>query len=164
MDSGTKFLTFTTIVLAGLVLQVVLAVAERRDSPERAAVEFAEAYFWLDESMGNHLCKTLQGGPDGSVVKDYLQRAGDEARAMGFERSYMKQALYEIHTQTDIKKADSAEVHLKAVRKRVINPVFSVIARIFFVAEPHPVEATLDMVKEDGRWKVCGRPLALVGN
>jgi hypothetical protein len=164
MDSGTKFLTFTSIILVALVLQVLLAVVERKDSPERAAVEFTEAYFWLDKSMGQWLCKSLQGGPESDVVQGYLERVGDTARAMGFERSYMKQALYEVHTHTAKKDAGSALVELRAVRKRVINPIFSVVARIFFVGESHPVEATLDMVKEDGRWKVCGRPLSLVEN
>ena len=53
MDSGTKFLTFTSILMLALILQVVLAVADQRDTPEKAAVEFAEAYYWLDPSMAD---------------------------------------------------------------------------------------------------------------
>jgi len=30
------------------------------------------------------------------------------------------------------------------------------------MGETHPVETTLDLVKEDGAWKVCGKPFRLV--
>ena len=59
MDSGKKFLTFTSIIMLALILQVILAVADQRDNPEKAAVEFAEAYFWLDPAMADRLCQQL---------------------------------------------------------------------------------------------------------
>jgi hypothetical protein len=37
------------------------------------------------------------------------------------------------------------------------------VAKIFSLGETHNVEETLTLVKEDGLWKVCGEPFALVG-
>jgi len=58
--------------------------------------------------------------------------------------------------------ADTAVVTLKGERRRTINPVFGLVARWFFMGEVHPVEATLNLVKEGDRWKVCGQPFRLV--
>lgn len=162
MDSGSRFLTFTSIIMLGLILQVVLAVADQRDSPEKAALEFAEAYFWLDPAMSNRLCKDLVGDAESNAAQSYLQRIDQEARSLGYEVNYMKQGLYHIDLKTTLKDADSATVAIKGERRRTINPVFGLVARWFFVGETHPVETTLDLVKEDGAWKVCGKPFRLV--
>jgi hypothetical protein len=162
MDSGSKFLTFTSIIMLALILQVVLAVADQRDNPEKAAVEFAEAYFWLDPSMADRLCKNLTQGAENSPVQSYLERIDQEARSLGYEFNYMKQGLYHIEAKTTLKNADTAVVTLKGERRRTINPVFGLVARWFFMGEVHPVEATLNLVKEGDRWKVCGKPFRLV--
>jgi hypothetical protein len=162
MDSGSKFLTFTSIIMLGLILQVVLAVADQRDNPEKAAVEFAEAYFWLDPSMADRLCKDLVQNTEKNSVNDYLQRTDQTARALGYEFNYMKQGLYHINVQASMKGANTAVVTLKGERRRTINPVFGLVARWFFMGETHPVEETLDLVKENGSWKVCGKPFQLL--
>lgn len=162
MDSGSKFLTFTSIIMLGLILQVVLAVVDRRDSPEKAALEFAESYFWLDPAMSNRLCKDLARDAENDAVQNYLQRIGQEALSLGYEVNYMKQGLYHIDLKTTLKDANSASVAIKGERRRTINPVFGLVARWFFVGETHPVETTLDLVKEEGAWKVCGKPFRLV--
>jgi hypothetical protein len=74
----------------------------------------------------------------------------------------MKQGLYHIETHTVVKDANSAEVKLKGVRRRTINPVYGLVARWFFIGETHPVDATLDLVKEGDTWKVCGNPFRLI--
>jgi len=58
MDSGGKFLTFTSIIILAVILQGVLVIAEQRETPDKAAVEFARAYFWLDYVHGG---PALQG-------------------------------------------------------------------------------------------------------
>lgn len=162
MDSGSKFLTFTAIIMLGLILQVVLAVVDQRDSPEKAALEFAESYFWLDPAMSGRLCKELAGEAENNAVQNYLQRIDQEARSLGYEANYMKQGLYHIDLKATLKDANSATVAIKGERRRTINPVFGLVARWFFMGETHPVETTLDLVKEDGAWKVCGKPFRLV--
>jgi hypothetical protein len=162
MDSGSKFLTFTSIIMLALILQVVLAVADQRDNPEKAAIEFTEAYFWLDPSMADRLCKALVPGAENNAVQSYLQRIDQEARSLGYEFNYMKQGLYHIETKTTLKSPDTAVVTLKGERRRTINPVFGLVARWFFIGEVHPVEAALELIKEGDRWKVCGKPFRLV--
>jgi hypothetical protein len=162
MDSGSKFLTFTSIIMLALILQVVLAVADQRDHPEKAAIEFAEAYFWLDPSMTDRLCKDLIRDAENNAVQNYLQRIDQEARSLGYEFNYMKQGLYHIDVKTTLKGDSSAVVTLKGERRRTINPVFGLVARWFFVGETHPVQETLNLVKEGGSWKVCGQPFRLI--
>jgi hypothetical protein len=162
MDSGSKFLTFTSIIMLALILQVVLAVADQRDHPEKAAIEFAEAYFWLDPSMTDRLCKDLIRDAENNAVQNYLQRIDQEARSLGYEFNYMKQGLYHIDVKTTLKDDSSAVVTLKGERRRTINPVFGLVARWFFVGETHPVQETLNLVKEGGSWKVCGKPFRLI--
>jgi hypothetical protein len=163
MDSGTRFLTFTSILMLALILQVVLAVADQRDTPEKAAVEFAEAYHWLDPSMADRLCAGLAGGK-AAAVEGYLQRTRDEARSLGYELDYMKQGLYHVETRTALKDENTAEVLLKGDRRRTINPVYGLVARWFAVGEVHPVQETLTLVREGDSWKVCGKPFRLLGS
>jgi hypothetical protein len=163
MDSGSKFLTFTSIIMLALILQVVLAVADQRDTPEKAAVEFAEAYFWLDPAMANRLCQQVSQDSPNAVVANYLERVHQEALSLGYQFDYMKQGLYHVQTQTTLKDPHTAEVKLKGERRRTINPVFGLVARWFFVGETHPVEETLNLVKDGESWKVCGTPFRLLG-
>jgi len=74
----------------------------------------------------------------------------------------MKQGLFHVDAKTTMEGADSAVVSLKGERRRTINPVFGLVARWFGLGERHPVEETLNLVKEGGRWKVCGKPFQLV--
>ena len=43
-----------------------------------------------------------------------------------------------------------------------INSVFALVAKIFRIGKTHQVDETLTAVKEDGRWKICGTPFALM--
>jgi hypothetical protein len=161
MDSGTKFLTFTSILMLALMLQVVLAVADQRDTPEKAAVEFAQSYFWLDPSMSARLCADANRG-QAAVVDDYLRRVHQEARSLGYEFDYMKQGIYHVETRAVLKDENTAEVRLTGERRRTINPVYGQVARWFGVGETHPVQETLTLVREGGAWKVCGKPFRLI--
>ena len=80
MDSGTRFLTFTSILMLALILQVVLAVADQRDTPEKAAVEFAEAYYRLDPSMADRLCAGL--APGKAAVEAFFTAKGRDVFAI----------------------------------------------------------------------------------
>ena len=157
MDSGTKFLTFTSILMLALILQVVLAVADQRETPEKAALEFAEAYFWLDPSMSGRLC-----AGSAAAVDDYLWRVGQEARSLGYEFDYMKQGIYHADAHAVLKDDNTAEVRLTGERRRTINPVYGQVARWFGLGETHHVQETLTLVREGSSWKVCGKPFRLM--
>jgi hypothetical protein len=75
----------------------------------------------------------------------------------------MKMALLHIETETQMVDDNVAEVRINCNRRRTINPVFAIVAKIFCLGETYKVEETLTLVKEDDLWKVCGEPFALIG-
>ena len=80
---------------------------------------------------------------------------------MGFSQSYMRNQLTDIHTKVQMTDKNTARVEITGERLRSINPVFVLIGRLFFLIEPHKVDVTLKLVKEDDKWKVCSKPLLL---
>jgi hypothetical protein len=160
MDRGSKFIIIASVVLAAFILQFVLIVSDHHESPGKAAVEFTKAYFKLKRSMNERLCSEIT--EEGDVVEDYLNRVADEARADGFDASWMKMALSHIETETEMLDDNTAEVQITCTRRRSANPLYGIVAKIFFLGETHKVEETLTLVKEDDRWKVCGEPFALI--
>ncbi len=161
MDQGTKFLALAAVIIIAVILQVGLIIADDNDSPAQTAVCFTEAYFKLDESMGQYLCKELIEDEESDVVGDYLHQVAEEAKAMGFKKNYMKTALSHIETRTEMQDENTAIVRIKGERSRYLNPVFGAIATLFFLTESYEVDKTLEVVKEDGQWKVCGTPFML---
>lgn len=162
MDSGNKFMVLASVVIVALILQVVLIIADRHDSPGMAAVEFSKAYFKQNECMADRLCSDLIADGEAEVVDDYINRVADEARADGFKPSWMRMALSHIDVEVEMLDENTAEVHLTSSRMRSINPVFGLVSKVFFLGESHEVEATLTVVKEADGWKVCGEPYDLI--
>ncbi len=162
MDSGNKFMVLASVVIVALVLQVVLIIADRHDSPGKAAVEFSKAYFKQNEYMADRLCSDVIADEKIDVVGDYIHRVGDEARANGFKPSWMRMALSHIEVEVEMLDKNTAEVHLTSNRMRTINPVFGIVSKIFFLGETYDVNETLTVVKEDDGWKVCGQPYSLI--
>ena len=162
MDSGNKFMVLASVVIVALVLQVVLIIADRHDSPGKAAVDFSKAYFKQNECMADFLCSDMIADEEIDVVGDYINRVADEARADGFKPSWMRMALS--HTEVDVEMLDenTAEVHLTSRRMRSINPVFGLVSKVFFLGKSYKVDETLTVVKEADGWKVCGQPYALI--
>lgn len=161
MNTGTKFLAITAVIVLAFLLQAVLILMEKRETPAKAAVEFAKAYYMRDPSMAERLCGELRDGSDGDVVTGYINRVTDEAAARGFGPSWKQMCLGHIKTDTRMTGDDTAEVTIEASMRRSINPIYAVVARIFFLGETYHLEKTLHLIKEDQRWKVCGEPFAL---
>jgi hypothetical protein len=141
---------------------VVLIIADKQEIPAKAAIAFSQAYFKLDRAMGDYLCSQISEKAGGDVVDEYLNRTSEEAKAMGFDLNYMKNVLAYIETTTEMEDENTAKVKITADRKRYLNPLFGIIAQLFFLTESYGVEETLTLVKEDGQWKVCGEPFDLV--
>ena len=162
MDSGNKIMVLALVVIVAFVLQVGFIIADRHDSPGKAAVEFSKAYFKQNECMAYRLCKDLIADEEVDVVGDYINRVADEARANGFKPRWMRMALS--HTDVDVAMLDenTAEVHLTSSRMRSPNPVFGLVSKVFFLGETFEVEETLTVVKEEDGWKVCGQPYSLI--
>jgi len=162
MKSGNKVMALVSVVIVAFILQVVLIFVDHHDSPGKAAVEFSKAYFKLSPSMADRLCSEITAEEDGSVVSDYINRMGEEARANGFKPGWMKMALSHIELKTKMINASTAEVHITCSRRRSMNLIFGIVAKIFFLGETHNVNETLTVVKEADGWKVCGQPYSLI--
>ena len=162
MDSGNKFLAIASVVIVAFILQVVLVIAGNKQTPSDAAVDFSKAYFMLDRDMAGSLCSEINENEEVDVVGEYLQRVADEAKANGFGVSWMKMALSHIETKTEMVDENTAEVNITGSRRRSLNPIFAIVAKVFFLGETYHVEDTLTVVNEDGHWKVCGQPYDLI--
>lgn len=163
MGRDNKYIPIAAVIVVAFFLQVVLIATDHDESPGKAAVEFSKAYFMLNKVMEQRLCGEMTEDEQSDVVSDYLYRVGDQATSEGFDASWMKMALFHIETETRMVDDNVAEVRINGNRRRAVNPVFAMVAKIFFLGETYKVEETLTLVKEDDLWKVCGEPFALVG-
>ena len=66
--------------------------------------------------------------------------------------------LINIHTHTIAMDTKKAMVKVNADMKRCINPIFTYIDRLFKLSKNYQCEQTLNLIKKDGIWKVCGMP------
>ena len=163
MDQGTKFLAFASVIIIAVILQVALIISDNSESPAQTAVCFTKAYFKLDRSMGQYLCKELVEDGEADVVGDYLYQAAEDAKAMGFKENYMKTVLGHVETETEMQDKNTAIVRIKGERRRYLNPIFGAIGKIFFLTKPYEVDTALEVVREDGQWKVCSPPPLIAG-
>jgi hypothetical protein len=161
MNQGDRFFTFIAVLVVALVLQLFLGYLDTRDTPAKAAVNFTKAYFQLDESMADYLCSELTAEEDVDLVKTYIEHVADEARIVGFDLNYMRKKLFSVHTEMITQSESEAEIRITAQGKRNINPVFTLIAKLFFIGETYHIDETLKVIKEDGNWKVCGKVFLL---
>ncbi|UCH22616.1 MAG: hypothetical protein JSU83_05165 [Deltaproteobacteria bacterium] len=161
MEQAKRFLTIAAVVVLGIIIQVVLISADVRSTPTKTVIKFTKAYFNLDRSMSKYLCREFSAEEDVNVVTGYINRIADEARAQGFSLNYMRSKLYSIHTDIISKSDTDAQVRITAVRKRNINLVYTIIAKLFFIGETYEVDEIVNVIKEDGQWKVCGQAFSL---
>jgi len=162
MGSKSIIPKIAAVIFLAFILQIVLVISDHHESPAKAAVEFSKAYFKLNNSMEKRLCSELIEDGESDVVDGYLYRVADQAKSEGFNVSWMKMALLHIETETQMLDDNVAEVRINCNRRRAVNPVFSLVAKIFSLGETYKVEETLTLVKEDDVWKVCGEPFALI--
>ena len=147
------------VVFFGIILQLILGMADTRSTPGKTAVEFTKAYFSLDASMSEYICKELIKE---DVVGTYIKQVAQDAQDLGFKLNYMRSMLY--HIKTDIISEDESEAKIRITceRKRLINPVYTIIGKLFFLGETYKVDEILNIIKEDGKWKICNRAFSLL--
>ena len=149
------------VVVLAVCLQVVFVFADCKQTATGTAINFSKAYFLLDADMQRYLCKELAGDEDEPVVAAYLLAMTDEANARGFGPGMMKQAIIHVETETLAQDPESATIHLKGRNRTCIHPVFAYVASLFRLGQTYAFEETLELIKEDGKWKVCGTPYGL---
>lgn len=146
-------ISIALVILLGIALQVVFVFAETKETPNKVAVEFAEAYFRFDPAMKSMLCSRLVEDQDHVAI--YIQESSRRARDLGYNLSYLKTGLKDIMTNTLARDENSATIELKAKSKYAL--------RTFFTGDRFEVYHKFDMIKEDGKWKVCGNPFLIAG-
>jgi len=144
------------VFVIAMFLQVVFAFADGVETPTRAAVEFSKAYYRLDPAMANRMCDELRSDNEIDLVEQLIHNKTEEARKRGFNVSWMKRKLYHIETKTLSRDETMATVHLTGVVRMEINPVFAWVATIFSLGDTHDVDHVIELVNENGMWKVCG--------
>lgn len=159
MTKDNRITGVVLVIFFGIILQLLLGMADTRSTPGKTAVEFTKAYFSLDASMSEYICKELM--EEENIVEKYINQVANEAQDLGFSLNYMRSMLY--HIKTDIISEDESEAKIRITceRKRMINPIFTIIGKLFFIGETYEVEETLNIIKEDGKWKICGRAFSL---
>ncbi len=161
MQQGQRFFIIISVLCLALVVQLALLYADSKATPAKTAVGFATAYFNLNPSMAGYLCNEFVEQEETNRVQDYINQVADRARQSGFEPNYMRMRLFGVHTEIVSLGETEAEVRITAKARRNINPVFTIIAKLFAIGESHPIDETLKLIKEDGRWKVCGNAFSL---
>jgi tRNA(Met) C34 N-acetyltransferase TmcA len=135
-------------------------VADTQETPQGTAIRFSQAYFGLDPAMASLLCSATLG-EEQTAVDLYLQKIEDQARSRGYDPSRLKSALYGVVTHTLSRTEKEARIKITAEKRNAINPVFAYVAKLFALTGAEKLEATVDLVKQDGKWKVCGQPFDL---
>lgn len=161
MVQNSKMTLIFAILIVAVVLQFILAIADCRDTPTKAAIAFSKDYFLLNEAMADRLCSELTADEDRNAAKEVILSANDEARSRGFELGMVRRSLSHIETEILSQDEKTAEVKLTALSRVCINPVFAWVASLFKLGETQEVEAVISLIKEDGSWKACAPPFGL---
>lgn len=159
MFQPMNMIKISIVVAIGILLQILLIVADDTNTPEKAALAFTKAYFSLNASdMNKQLCKELT--EDTNVVDQFIQRVEKETKDTGF-KLYEKSIVYHVHTHVMSINDSEAQVKISGKKRHSINPVYTLVAIIFQIGEAYPFEETIDLVNEEGQWKVCGNVFSL---
>ena len=150
------------VLVLGFLAQLLFSFADGIDSPSKAVVQFSKAYFKLDKSMAKRICKKGAASVDVDVVDQYIFLAAKKAKERGFDISFMKNKLYDIETETISKKDNEAQIRITGKIRVSINPVYAIVAKLFNIGATHKVDEIINVIKEDGRWKVCGNLFSLL--
>ncbi|GAB6905761.1 hypothetical protein DESC_780081 [Desulfosarcina cetonica] len=161
MASRSNYSMWVLVVVLAVCLQVVFVFADCKQSATGTAIEFSKAYFRLDTDMEKYLCSELTANADESVAADYVQAMTTQARQRGFGSGMVKQIITHLETETLTQDDNAATIHLKGTSRTCIHPVFAYVAKLFHLGQTYSFEETLNLVKENGRWKVCGTPYGL---
>jgi len=149
------------VLIVGFLVQLLFSLADLRDTPNKAVVEFSKAYFQLDQSMVDRICKKQMGNDNIDIVDQYLYLAAKEANERGFDINLMKNKLYHIETETLSKNDTTAKIRITGKTRVAINHVYPIVAQLFHIGSTHEVDETFNVIKEDGQWKVCGNLFSL---
>ncbi len=151
-----------TVVMIGTLLQIILAAGDNRDTPYDAAIAFSKAYFGLCPELAQTMANNGINADEVDVADAYLHSKTAEAASRGYHISRLSKMFYNIHTETIAQDASTATVEVSGTTRIAINPLYGFVAKLFFITSPTEIEKeTINLVKENGKWKVAGQPFDL---
>jgi hypothetical protein len=157
MAQLSKIAGIILVLIVGCFVQILFVFAGTKDTPTKAVVEFSKAYFQLDKSMAKRICDARLASEEIDIVDQHIHNAAKEAKERGFDITFMQRKFYDIEINT-IKQADNnAQIRITGKTRVAINPVYPIVAKLFDLSEVHEVDETITLVKEHGKWKVCGK-------
>ena len=162
MSEYSRYFALAGVIALGLVFQLMLLGLYAIPAPYKTATAFTKAYYKLDPSMEGYLCEDSRFDDDVNVTAQYIYDKTQSAESRGFPKSYLKSQLYNIETHTTYASDTEATVEIHAVRRTAINPIFALVAKLFCIGGSYPIEGTIEVVKENGRWKVCANSFSAV--
>jgi hypothetical protein len=137
-----------------VILQLALVALDCSQTPAKVARNFAEAYYLLDADMEKHVCRALKEEDTG--IGNYLYGKQLEASQRGLAFSYLRHKLVSAHLEMVESSDATAKIRLTGQSRVCVNPAFMLVGKLFQIGRDHPVDETIDLVKEEGRWRVCG--------
>ena len=161
MANRSNISAWILLVVLAVCLQVVFVFADCKQSATKTAVDFSKAYFLLDDNLECYLCNDLNGDENESAASAYLRAKALEARDRGFSIGMVRKIITHLETETLAQDDSSATIHLSGESRTCIHPVFSYVAKLFHIGQEYSFEGTLELIKEDGQWKVCGTPYGM---
>lgn len=162
MAQSKMIISLIVALVLGVAVQVLLVYADTQDSPNKAAVEFAKAYFAYDRAtLSDRLCEDSRIQDDKNVVSGYIYKARQEAEARGYSLGcYVKENLYHLQADTLDRTHDTARIRLTFEKRAPLRTFFSQKDKY----DISHVEEELELVKVEGQWKVCGNPFGIAGS
>ncbi len=156
MVQMNKVTAIIIVLIVGSFVQVLFSFADGRETPSRAVAEFSKAYFQLDKAMAARICTERLTSGDVDLVDQYIYLTAQKAKDQGFKIDFMRNKLYDIEIETISQSDTKAKMQITGKRRVAINPVYPFVTKLFNLGGTYEVDETIDVVKEDGQWKVCG--------
>ena len=161
MGNRSNVSAWILVVALAVCLQVVFVFADCKQTATGTAIDFSKAYFLLDPDMDQYLCNELIGDDSESVAATHIWVMKNQAGKRGFGIGMVRRTITHLETETLAQDGESATIHLSGNSRTCIHPVFAYVAKLFRLGQTHTFEETLELIKEDGQWKICGTPYGL---
>ena len=149
---------FAVVIGIAVILQLALIGIDCQQTPDSVARNFTEAYFDLNPDMQNYLCTSLV---EKGVVDRYLYQEKQQASSRGFSTNYIRKAFTKLHVNLEEASNSNMTFHVHGTTRVCVNRPFMIIGKLFGLGRDYPVDEHIDLVKENGRWRVCGNPFGI---
>jgi len=157
MPQASKVIPFIIVLILFLGFQGLFVLADQCKTAEATAVAFTRAYYGLDKDVNRLVCEKNRVDEEGAdAVDNFFHAVSTEAQAMGHNLNYMRSQLMKYHVTAHKVSDTEVDVHIEGTRKRCINPLYTLVGKLFSLGDTYAFDQKLKVVKEDDGWKVCG--------